>query len=102
MPSTVDALKHVPALLSEAEGIAYRPMMGEYLLYANGKPIGGVYDDRLLLKSTEPGRALLPDAKEEPPYIGARPMLRVESGDRALIAALVKATAQALPTPKKR
>ena len=53
-------------------------MMGEYILYYNGKVVGGIYDDRFLVKPTMSAKSLLPDAKEELPYEGAKPMLLVE------------------------
>ena len=64
-----------------ANDIAIRPMMGEYLLYYRGKLIGGLYDNRLLVKPTPSVRALLPDPPPEPPYPGGRPLLLVESTD---------------------
>jgi TfoX/Sxy family transcriptional regulator of competence genes len=52
-------------------------MMGEYLIYCRGKVVGGVYDDRLLVKPTKSACALLPDAPREEPYPGGKPMLLV-------------------------
>ena len=50
-------------------------MMGEFLIYYHDKVVAGIYDDRLLVKLTPSSRALLPDAPEELPYDGAKPML---------------------------
>ncbi len=91
--------------LSELDGVSSRKMMGEYLLYIRGKLVGGIYDDRLLLKPTEAGRALLPGAPLEKPYDGGGDMLFVEdTDDRETLAAVVAATAEELPAPgtKKR
>ncbi len=88
--------------LSDVPDLTFRPMMGEYLLYADGVCFGGVYDDRLLIKDTPAGRTLLASAQLELPYPGAKPMLLTEIGDRALLAALVQATVAALPKRKKR
>ena len=75
-----------------ADDIATRPMMGEYLLYYRGKLIGGLYDNRLLVKPTPTVRTLLPDAPLEPPYPGAKPLLLVESTDTpSLLADLLAA-----------
>jgi len=60
------------------EEVSWRPMMGEFILYFRGKVVGGVYDDRLLVKPTRSARALLPDAPRELPYPGAKEMLLVE------------------------
>ena len=66
--------------------------MGEYLLYVYGKGIGGIYDDRFLIKRTVPGEALLPHGREALPYPGAKPMLLVEEvDDREFYSALSSA-----------
>ena len=65
-------------LLEGGFRVTTRKMMGEYILYADGKIFGGIYDDRLLVKPVPAARALLPDAPEEAPYEGAKPMLLVE------------------------
>lgn len=74
MASTKEYLDFV---LGQIKGIdiTYKKMMGEYLLYANGVLFGGIYDDRLLIKSTEKARELLPNAEYAIPYDGAKPML---------------------------
>ena len=63
------------------DGVTQRAMMGEFLLYLNGRVVGGIYDDRLLLKPTPSALAMLPDAPRELPYPGAKPMLLVEEVD---------------------
>ena len=77
MASSKEYLHYVLEQLSEVEGLRYRPMMGEYLIYCCGKVVGGVYDDRLLVKATPSAMALLPDAPREEPYPGGKPMLLV-------------------------
>jgi TfoX/Sxy family transcriptional regulator of competence genes len=62
------------------DGVTYRPMMGEYVIYYRGKVVGGIYDDRFLVKPTKSSKMLLPDAPLEIPYEGAKPMLMVEDG----------------------
>ena len=67
-------------------------MMGEYIIYYQGKVIGGVYDDRFLVKPTAGARAMMPDAPEELPYPSAKPMLLVEEiDDRAFLEELLPA-----------
>ena len=103
MASRKEYLDYVLEQLSDLEGVTHRAMMGEYLLYYQGKLFGGVYDDRLLVKPVPAARALLPDAPEEAPYEGAKPMLLVEDmEDSALLVRLVTAMEPELPAPKKK
>ena len=102
MASSKRYLEYVLDLLSELDGISYRAMMGEYVLYYRGRVFGGIYDDRFLIKPTESARRILPDADVEIPYDGAKGMLPVESEDRELIGNMVEAMYDELPKPKKR
>ena len=102
MASTKGYLDYVLEQLSGVEGVRARAMMGEYILYYRGKVVGGVYDDRLLLKSTPSARAMLPDAPEELPYPGAKPMLLADADDRDTLAALLPRLYDELPEPKKK
>ena len=84
-------------------GASHRAMMGEYIIYYNGKVIGGIYDDRFLIKPTESARALMPDAAYELPYEGAKEMLLVEeTDDREFLQKLFDAVYPELPAPKKK
>ena len=103
MPTGKEYMDYILDCLSGADDISSRAMMGEYVLYCRGKVIGGVYDNRLLIKPTESAKRLLPDAKYELPYEGAKEMLLVEDTDnRAFLAELAGAVADDLPAPKKR
>ena len=103
MPSSKSYLTYILDQLSGVEGVAFRPMMGEFLLYVGGKLVGGIYDDRLLLKPTDAARALLPGAPSEKPYDGGGDMLLVEdTDDGEILASVILATAEALPAPKRR
>ena len=94
MASTKEYLEYVLEQLSAVEGLRYRPMMGEYLVYCRGKLVGGVYDDRLLVKPTKSACALLPDAPREEPYPGAKPMLLVtETDNKPLLRELLEGIA---------
>lgn len=89
--------------LSAVEGIRLRAMMGEYVLYCRDKVVGGLYDDRLMVKPTSGARALLPDASEASPYPGAKAMLEVDClEDREKLGALMAALYADLPAPKKK
>ena len=103
MASTKDYLDYVLEQLSGAEDISHRAMMGEYILYMQGKVFGGIYDNRFLVKPTKSAREMLPDAPMELPYEGAKEMLLVDQlDDKELLAALVSAMAEELPAPKKK
>ena len=80
-----------------------RAMMGEYVLYFREKVVGGVYDNRLLLKPVPVARALLPGAELISPYPGAKALLLVEQvEDAPFLCTLLRAIESELPTPKPR
>lgn len=87
MASSKEYLIYVLELLREAKDIAYKKMMGEYMLYKDGVLFGGVYDDRFLVKKTKSLEHY--GLKEEIPYPGAKPMLLVDSEDSDEINELV-------------
>lgn len=89
--------------LSGLDGISYRGMMGEYMLYYRGKLAAYLCDDRLLVKPLSAACTLLPDAPHEPPYPGAKDMLLVERvDDRAFLTQLFDAMYGELPEPKAK
>lgn len=103
MASTKEYLDFILEQLSEAEGVRTRAMMGEYILYCRGRVVGGIYDDRFLIKPTKSALAMMPDAERELPYEGAKEMLLVDRvEDRDFLKTLVEAVADELPEPKKR
>lgn len=103
MASDKEYLDFVLEQLRDAEDISWRAMMGEYILYCQSKVIGGIYDNRLLVKPTKTALSLLPDAPRELPYEGAKEMLLVEEiEDRELMTQLPAAIAADLPAPKKK
>lgn len=83
-------------------GVRVRPMMGEYVVYCNDRVVGDVCDDRLFVKITPASKALLPDAEEVPPYVGAKPYLLVERTDKEFLCKLLTAVSEQVPAPKKR
>ena len=77
--------------------------MGEFIIYYRGKTIGGIYDDRLLLKPVPSALALMPNAPREVPYEGAKEMLLAEEVDnREFLADLFKAMWKELPEMKRK
>ena len=103
MASRKEYLDYILEQLSDAEGVTYRAMMGEYILYRQGRIFGGIYDDRLLVKPTASALAMLPDAPSELPYEGAKPMLLVEDvEDRERLQRLVESVGGDLPAPRKK
>lgn len=103
MPSTKAYLDFILDQLSEAGEVSYRPMMGEFILYYRGKVIGGIYDDRFLVKPVKSAAALMPQAPRELPYDGAKEMLLVDNvDDRTFLRGLLDALYAELPAQKKR
>ncbi len=103
MASKKDYLDFILEQLSGLEDITYKAMMGEFILYYQGRIFGGIYDDRLLVKPVEAAKRLMPDAPLELPYEGAKPMLLVEDIDnRERLTELVEAMYPELPQPKKK
>lgn len=103
MATSKEYLAFILDQLSEADGVSYRGMMGEYVLYCRGRVVGGIYDNRLLVKDIPAARALMPDARAELPYEGGKAMLMVNDlDDRAHLARLFDTLAEKLPLPKEK
>ncbi len=89
--------------LSELDAVSWREMMGEYILYYRGKVIGGIYDDRFLVKPTKTAAAMMPNAVRELPYDGAKEMLLVDNVEnREFLRELIVSMYDDLPSPKPR
>ena len=103
MASSQDYLQFVLEQLSELDDISYRAMMGEFILYYRGKVIGGIYDDRLLVKAVPSAVAYMRNPTYELPYDGAKEMLLVSDvDDREYLAGLFRAMYDDLPAPKAK
>lgn len=103
MASSKEYLEYVLEQLSDLEDVTYIKMMGEFILYYKGKIVGGIYDDRLLIKPVEAAKELMPDARMELPYEGGKEMLFIEdTDDREFLTTLFDAMYDELPFPKKR
>ncbi|MBQ7460297.1 MAG: TfoX/Sxy family protein [Oscillospiraceae bacterium] len=89
--------------LSGLDGVSSRAMMGEYIVYLRGKVIGGIYDDRFLIKPVDSALSMMPNAARELPYEGAKEMLLVDNvDDRVFLCKLLESVYDELPEPKKR
>jgi TfoX/Sxy family transcriptional regulator of competence genes len=78
-------------------------MMGEYIIYYRGKIIGGVYDDRFLVKPLKSAKSMMPEAELEPPYEGAKEMLRVDNiENKEFLKDLLEGMYEELPARKKK
>ena len=103
MASSKRYLDFILEQLSDLNAVSYRPMMGEYILYYKGRIIGGIYDDRFLVKPVKSALAMMPDAVSELPYAGAKEMLLVDNVEnKEFLAELLKAMYDELPEPKKK
>ncbi len=103
MASSKEYLDFILEKLSELDDISYRAMMGEYIIYYRGKIVGGIYDDRFLVKNVKATSELMPDASLELPYEGAKEMLLVDDIDnKVFLKELLEAMYDELPEPKKK
>ena len=103
MASSKAYLDFVLEQLSELDDITSKAMMGEYIIYYRGKVVGGIYDDRFLVKPTKSARAMMPDADLELPYEGAKEMLLVDNVEnREFLRELIEAMYDELPAPKQK
>ena len=89
--------------LSGLDGISCRQMMGEYIICYQGRIVGGIYDNRFLVKPTASAAAMMPEADREFPYEGAKEMLLVDNVDnREFLTELLTAMVDELPAPKPK
>ena len=103
MASNKDYLEYILDQLSDLDDVSYRAMMGEYIIYYRGKVVGGIYDDRFLVKPTKSAAAMMPDAEMELPYEGAKKMLLVDDvNNKEFLRGLLEAMYPELPEPKKK
>ena len=102
MASSKEYLGFILEQLSGLEEITYRAMMGEYIIYYRERIVGGIYDDRLLVKPVKSAISLMPNATYELPYEGAKEMLLVDNVDsKEFLTKLFDAMYDELPAPKK-
>ncbi|MDD5947658.1 MAG: TfoX/Sxy family protein [Oscillospiraceae bacterium] len=103
MASTKAYLQLILEQLSGLEEITCKAMMGEYIIYYRGKIMGGIYDDRLLVKPVRSAVQLMPTAAFALPYEGAKEMLLVDHTDsKEFLTELFHAMYDELPAPKKK
>lgn len=103
MASSKEYLEFILGQLSELEEITYRAMMGEFIIYYRGKIVGGIYDDRLLVKPVKSAISYMPTAPYESPYEGAKEMLLVDEVDnKEFLTGLFHAMYDELPAPKPK
>lgn len=103
MASSKEYLDFILEQLSELEDVSCRAMMGEYIIYYGGKIVGGIYDDRFLVKPTKSAVEKMPDASLEIPYEGAKEMLLVDDVEnKEFLRELLEAMYDELPAPKKK
>ena len=103
MPSSKQYLEYVLEQLSDLDEISYRAMMGEYIIYYRAKIVGGIYDDRFLVKPVKSAILMMPDASMELPYDGAKEMILVDDlENKTFMKKLFEAMYDELPAPRKR
>ncbi|MCR5026147.1 MAG: TfoX/Sxy family protein [Methanobrevibacter sp.] len=103
MASSKEYLEYMLEQLSDLDDISYRAMMGEYIIYYRGKIVGGIYDDRFLIKPVKVALEMMPDANMELPYAGAKEMVLVDDVEnRDFLKELLDAMYDELPAPRKK
>jgi len=103
MASSKDYLDFILEQLSELDDITYRAMMGEYIIYYRAKVVGGIYDDRFLVKPVKSAVTMMPEASLELPYEGAKEMLFVDNVEnKVFLRNLLEVMYEELPAPKKK
>ena len=102
MASSKEYLEFVLGQLPGGGEVTYRPMMGEYIIYYRDKIVGGIYDDRFLVKQTAASKRLMPEAPLELPYEGAKEMLLADIDDREFLSVLLEAMYPELPAPRPK
>ena len=103
MASSKEYLDFILEQLSDLDEVSYHAMMGEYIIYYRGKIVGGIYDDRFLVKPTKSAVAMMPNANMELPYEGAKEMLLVDDVDsKEFLRKLLEAMYEELPASKKK
>ena len=103
MATSKEYLNFILDQLCLVDGISHRAMMGEYIIYIGGRVAGELCDNRFLVKVTPSSEAMMPDARREPPYPGAKDMILVENvDDREFLNELLEAMYPELPEPKRK
>ena len=103
MASSKEYLEYILEQLSDLDDISHRAMMGEYIIYYRGKIVGGIYDDRFLVKPVKSAMEMMPDADMELPYEGAKEMIMVpDVENREFLNELFEAMYDELPSPRKK
>jgi TfoX/Sxy family transcriptional regulator of competence genes len=103
MASSKEYLEYVLDQLSDLDEITYKQMMGEYIIYYCGKIVGGIYDNRFLVKPTDSAKKMIPDAEMELPYKGAKEMILVDNiENKKFLYKLFNTMYDELPAPKKK
>ena len=103
MASDKEYLDFILEQLSELDEITHKAMMGEYIIYYRGKIVGGVYDDRFLVKPVKAAKNMMPEAELELPYEGAKEMLLVDSiENKKFLKELLEGMYDEVPAPKKK
>lgn len=103
MTSSKEYLEYILEQLSNLDDITHRAMMGEYIIYYRGKIVGGIYDDRFLVKPVKSAMEMMPEANMELPYEGAKEMVLVDNAeDKEFLRDLFEAMYEELPAPKKK
>lgn len=103
MSTSKEYLNFILDQMSLIDGVTYKQMMGEYIIYIGGKIAAYLCDNRLLVKPVLNAIKMLPNAKYEPHYEGAKDMILVENvDDKEFLKQLFEAVYTQLSEQKSR
>lgn len=102
MATTKEYFIYITEQFKDIADISFRPMMREYLMYYKGKLVGGIYDNRVLIKPTASVHELIPDAVMQTPYEGAKDMILLEEENPRFVKDLFEKIYSELPEPKRK
>ena len=100
--TTREYMQFVLEQLGEIDGVTYKKMCGEYLVYVQEKPILLVCDNCVMVKKLPELTDVLEDAPEGVPYEGAKAQYSVDIENRELVRAVIDILVRVTPVPKRK
>ena len=102
MATSKDYIEFVCEQLEGVEGVTYKRMFGEYMVYVNAKPLLIVCDNTVMVKKAPELASLMEGAPDGIPYEGARVHYIVDIENRELVRHVIEVLEPITPLPKKR
>ena len=102
MASKIEFVEYVADQLRDAGTITYKKMFGEYMVYANEKPVLLVCNHCVFVKILPEVEHLFAHAQTGVPYKGAKDHYILDIQNGALVQEAVAVLERVTPVPKKR